>query len=149
MPETYQSLQKGVVDGAVYPLESNKGWKLGEVIDFCTLDFPAAYTTTFFVTMNKDKWKALPDDVKAVIKKINEEWIPQHAKAWDESDQEGLAFLKEKKREIIELDAQEGKRWADAVQPVLSEFVDDMGKKNLPGKEALDTAQNALKESRK
>ncbi len=34
MPETYQSLQKGVVDGAVYPLESNKGWKLGEVIDF-------------------------------------------------------------------------------------------------------------------
>lgn len=149
MPETYQSLQKGVVDGAVYPLESNKGWKLGEVIDFATLDFPAAYTTTFFVTMNKDKWNALPDNVKAVIKKINEEWIPQHAKAWDESDQEGLAFLKEKKKEIIELDAQEGKRWADAVQPVLSEFVDEMGKKNLPGKEALETAQNALKESRK
>ncbi len=138
-----------MVDGAVYPLESNKGWKLGEVIDFCTLDFPAAYTTTFFVTMNKDKWNSLPDDVKATIKKINEEWIPKHAKAWDESDAEGLAFLKEKKKEIITLSPEEGKRWSEAVQPVLKEYVEEMAKKNLPGKDALDTAENALKEARK
>jgi TRAP-type C4-dicarboxylate transport system substrate-binding protein len=149
MPETYQALQKGVADGAVYPLESNKGWKLGEVIDFCTLDFPAAYTTTFFVTMNKEKWNSLPDDVKATIKKINEEWVPKHAKAWDESDAEGLEFLKEKNREIITLSPEEGKRWSEAVQSVLKEYVEEMAGKNLPGKEALDTAENALKEARK
>ena len=36
MPETYQMLQKGVVNGAVYPFEANKGWKLGEVTNFAT-----------------------------------------------------------------------------------------------------------------
>jgi TRAP-type C4-dicarboxylate transport system substrate-binding protein len=149
MPETYQSLQKGVVDGAVYPLESNKGWKLGEVIDFATLDFPAAYTTTFFVVMNKDKWKALPDDVKKVIGEINKEWIGKHAKAWDESDAEGMAFLKEKNKAIITLDDAEGKRWSDAVKVVLTDFVNEMKAKNLPGQEALDTAQAALAAQRK
>jgi TRAP-type transport system periplasmic protein len=144
MPETYQSLQKGVVDGAVYPLESNKGWKLGEVVDYATLDFPAAYTTTFFVVMNKDKWKALPEDVKKTISEINKEWIGKHAAAWDESDAEGVALLKEKKKEIITLDDAEGKRWSDAVKVVLTEYVEDMKKKNLPGQEALDTAEKAL-----
>lgn len=143
MPETYQSLQKGVVDGAVYPLEANKGWKLGEVIDYVTLDFPAAYTTTFFVVMNKDKWNALPDDAKKVITEINKEWIVKHGKAWDTSDEEGKKFLQEKKRTLIELSPEEGKRWKDAVAPVLTQFVEDMKAKNLPGKEALDVALKA------
>ena len=30
MPETYQLLQKGTVDGSVHPVESNQGWKLAE-----------------------------------------------------------------------------------------------------------------------
>jgi TRAP-type C4-dicarboxylate transport system substrate-binding protein len=149
MPETYQSLQKGVVDGSLYPLESNKGWKLGEVVDFATMDFPAAYTTTFFVVMNKDKWKALPDDVKQTIEKINQEWIPKHIKAWNDSDQEGVAFLKDRKKEIITLDEAEQVRWKEAVQPVLTEFVAEMKAKNLPGQEALDTATKALDSAKK
>lgn len=145
MPETYQALQKGVVDGAVYPIEANKGWKLGEVIDYATLDYPAAYTTTFFVVMNKDRWAQLPDDAKKVIEEINKEWIVKHGKAWDESDKEGMEFLKEKKRTIIELSDDQTKKWKEAVKPVLDEYVKDMKKKDLPGQEALDTALGAMK----
>jgi len=39
MPELYQSLQKGVVEGALYPIEVNKGWKMGEVTDYTTASF--------------------------------------------------------------------------------------------------------------
>ncbi len=145
MPETYQALQKGVVDGAVYPIEANKGWKLGEVIDYATLDYPAAYTTTFFVVMNKDRWAQLPDDAKKVIEEINKEWIVKHGKAWDESDKEGMEFLKEKNRTIIELSDEQTKKWKEAVKPVLDEYVKDMKKKGLPGQEALDTALGAMK----
>ncbi len=149
MPETYTSLEKGVVDGAVYPLEANKGWKLGEVIDYVTMDYPAAYTTTFFVVMNKDKWNALPDDVKKTITEINKEWVAKHGKAWDESDKEGLEFVKAKKKELIKLNPEESKKWSEAVKPVLEEFVVEMKKKNLPGKEALETAQKSFKEAEK
>ena len=146
MPETYQSLQKGVVDGAVYPLEANKGWKLGEVIDYVTLDYPAAYTTTFFVVMNKDKWKSLPDDAKKAIIEINKEWAAKHGEAWDTSDAEGKKFLEEKKRTLIELSPEEGKKWKEAVAPVLKEFVKEMSAKKLPGQEALDVAVKTLKQ---
>jgi TRAP-type transport system periplasmic protein len=149
MGETYQILEKGVVDGSVHPIEANKGWNLVEVIDSATLDYPASYTTTFFVVMNKDKWNSLPEDVKKVIKEINKEWIPKHAAAWDESDKEGMDLLKERKKEIIQLDAAEAAKWSEAVKPVLKTFVDDMKAKNLPGQEALDTATKTLDEARK
>ena len=144
MPETYQLLQKGVVDGAVYPLESNKGWKLAEVVDYVTLCYPAAYTTTFFVVMNKDKWNALPDDVKKTIQEINKEWIAKTGEAWDAIDQEGADTLKEKNVEAIELSAEEGARWAEAVKPVLGQYVDETNKKGLPGDKALESAKEAV-----
>ena len=144
MPETYQLLQKGVVDGAMYPAESNKGWKLGEVVDYVTLSFPAAYTTSFFVVMNKDKWAALPDDIKKIIMEINQEWIPKTAQAWDDSDQEGWAVLKEKKVEAIELSAEEGQRWSEAVKPMLAGYSEGADKKGLPGDQALKAAVEAV-----
>ena len=90
MPECYQMIQKGVVEGASYPFEANKGWRLGEVTNYATAAFSAAYTTTFFVVMNKDKWNGLPDDIKKIISEINEEWIPKHGDAWDSSDEGGI-----------------------------------------------------------
>src|SRR4030043_237177 len=39
MPERYDALQKGVADGAVHPIEANKGWKMAEVTKFTTLDY--------------------------------------------------------------------------------------------------------------
>ena len=143
MPETYQLLQKGVVDGAVYPLEANKGWKLGEVVEYITLDFPAAYTTTFFVVMNKKKWDALPDDVKKIIDEINQEWIVKTGEAWDAADEEGVKFLKSLNREMISLSDEEGKLWAEAVKPVLDDYVQKTKEKGLPGAEALKAAQDA------
>jgi TRAP-type C4-dicarboxylate transport system substrate-binding protein len=95
--------------------------------------------------MNKDRWASLPDDVKKTIQEINKEWIVKHGKAWDDSDAEGMEFLKEKKRTIIKLNDAESKKWADAVKPVLEGYVKAMKEKGLPGKEALDTALGAMK----
>ncbi|MCB2187619.1 MAG: TRAP transporter substrate-binding protein [Deltaproteobacteria bacterium] len=138
MPETYQSLQKGVVDGAMYPMESNKGWKLGEVVKYGTLHYSMAYTSGFFVVMNKDKWNSLPDDVKKVITEINQEWIPKHGQAWVDSDAEGKAFFESKGGQYIALSPAESQKWKEAVQPVLVEYVKDADAKGLPGQAALD-----------
>jgi len=145
MPETYQLLQKGVVDGSLYPLESNKGWKLGEVVDFLTLNYSSSYTTGFFVVMNKDKWAALPEDVKKIIEDINQEWIGKTGRAWDDSDQEGLDFLKQCRVEVIELSPGESARWAEAVKPLLDDYLAKSKEKGLPGDRALKIAQEALK----
>jgi TRAP-type C4-dicarboxylate transport system substrate-binding protein len=144
MPESYQLLEKGVVDASVHPIESNKGWSLGEVIDFVTESYPAGYTTTFFVVMNKDKWNSLPDDVKKTIQEINREWIAKTGEAWDQADQEGWKFIKEKGVEVIKLSDEESKRWGEAVKPLLDEYVKKAEAAGLPGAEALKVAQEAV-----
>jgi TRAP-type C4-dicarboxylate transport system substrate-binding protein len=145
MPETYQMLQKGVVEGAVYPFEANKGWKLGEVTDFCTADFSAAYTTSFFVVMNKDKWNSLSAENQKIIEQINKEWIVKHGEAWDASDAEGIVFFLNQGGQIIGLDAKEAARWKAAVAPIIDDYVKKTNAKGLPGGEIVDFTMNTLK----
>jgi TRAP-type C4-dicarboxylate transport system substrate-binding protein len=138
MPETYQMLQKGVVDGAVYPFEANKGWKLGEVTDYCTADFSAAYATSFFVVMNKDKWNSLSAANQKIIEQINKEWIVKHGEAWDTSDAEGIVFFLNQGGQIIGLDPKEAARWKAAVAPIIDDYVKKTNAKGLPGSEIVD-----------
>ncbi len=149
MPETYQALQKGVVDGAAYPWESNKGWKLGEVTNYCVANFSSAYTTSFFVVMNKEKWNSLPDDAKKVIREINKEWIPKHAAAWDKSDMEGVVYFLNQGGEVIGQDEKEAARWKAAVQPVIHDYVKEAEAKGLKAKEVVDYIEMLLKEPSK
>jgi TRAP-type C4-dicarboxylate transport system substrate-binding protein len=145
MPDSYQSLQKGVVDGSAHPLEANLGWKLGEVTknDICC--YATAYTTTFFVTMNKAKWAALdPKDQKA-IEAINTAWSIKHGEAWDTSDLEGLRFFLEQGNTVSGLQPKEVERWKTAVAPVIDAYSADLDKKNLDGAAVVKVIREALK----
>lgn len=146
MPETYSSLQKGVVDGSMYPLEANKGWKLAEVADYGVANFSSAYTTTFFVVMNKQKWNALADDVKATIGDINREWSAKHGEAWDESDIEGIRFFLNQGGTLLGQSPKEAALWSAAVESVITDYIAEMEPKGFDPKAVVDYAQEILKE---
>jgi TRAP-type C4-dicarboxylate transport system substrate-binding protein len=150
MPECYQMIQKGVVEGASYPFEANKGWRLGEVTKNATAAFSAAYTTTFFVVMNKDKWNALPADIKEIINGINKEWEVRHADAWDTSDLIGIQFFLSQGGTIYGLDEKESARWAEAVSPVMDDYIADMKKKGFSNaEEYVNFVRESLKKYNK
>lgn len=133
MSTCYQSLQKGVVDGSMHPVESNKGWKLAEVVKFGTESFAVAYTTTFFVVMNKDKWNELDDETKKIINEINAEWSVKHGRAWDEADEAGKRFFEEKGGRFVALSDKEAARWVDAALPVIEEYKNSVASKKVDG----------------
>lgn len=137
MGETYDALSRGVVDGSMAPQEALQGWKWGEVVKFTTESFGAAYSTAFFVTMNKEKWNSLPPDIQKIMEEINGEWIEKSGRNWDEIDRVGREFTLKLGNKIITLSAQENERWAKAVQPILKDYVERMKAKGLPGEEAL------------
>jgi len=146
MPESYEMLQKGVVDGAVYPLEANKGWKLGEVCHYFTGAFSAAYATSFFVVMNKDRWNSLPAGVRKTIQAINKEWAVKHGQAWDSSDMAGIKFFMNQKGQAIGLDAKEQARWQKAVSPIIDDYVVKANGKGLNGRQIVDFIKQNLDE---
>lgn len=146
MPECYEMLQKGVVDGSMYPLESNKGWKLGEVSRYATAAFSSAYTTSFFVVMNKDKWNSLPETVKSTISAINEEWAVKHGEAWDASDMAGMTYFLNQGGQIIGLESSEQDHWRTAVAPIIDEYVANARKKGVDNaQEVVDFIVQSLK----
>ena len=145
MPERYDAIQKGVAEGVVAPIEALKGWKLGEVIKSTTENYGSAYSTGFFVVMNKEKWNSLPPDVQKVIEAVNVEWIEKTGKGWDEIDKEGREFTLARGNQIIALSKEEDEKWAKLVRPILDEYAANMKAKNLPGEEAVKFCQEELK----
>jgi TRAP-type C4-dicarboxylate transport system substrate-binding protein len=142
--ETYESLQRGVVDATFCPIETLKGWKQGEVINAVTDSSVIGYTTSMFVVMNKERWNALPADLQAIIDQTSQEWIEQQGKAWDLADEEGRAFLKELNKPIILLSDEEKARWQAAVEPIISEYIESATAQGLPGQAVIDDIRALL-----
>jgi TRAP-type C4-dicarboxylate transport system substrate-binding protein len=151
MPQTesYDALRTGVVEGILNPMEAMKGWKIAEVVKYCTEDYGTAYTTSFFVVMNKAKWNALPKDIQDIIEKINVEWIEKQGKLWDEIDQEGREYMKQRGNQFIALSKEEEARWIEKVKPVIADQVKPINAKGLPGDAALKFCQDYLKANQK
>ena len=145
MPDAYQSLQKGVVDGCAHPLEANKGWKLAEVLEYVVDESSVSYTTTFFVAMNKAKWDSLSPEIQKTIAEINGEWSVKHGEAWDSSDDEGRKFFTEKGGKIIMLEDGEKMKWQEAVKPAIDAYSADLDKKGINGQEVIGYIQSMLK----
>ena len=148
MPERYDALQKGVAEGGVNPIESLKGWKLGEVIKSTTENFGSAYSTGFFVVMNKEKWNNFPAEIQKTIEKVNQEWIEKTGKVWDEIDKSGKDFAMKLGNKILPLSKEENQKWAKAVNPILNEYEKAMKEKGLPGEEALKFCMDFLKKAK-
>ena len=146
-PETYEALQKSVVDATFCPVETLKGWKQGEVIESITDTSVIGYTTAMFVVMNKDSWNKLSADQQAIVTEVSAEWVDKHGQAWDQADAEGMAFIKELNRQVIALSDQEKLQWKAAVQPILDDYVAAAEEKGLPGKAFLEQLQTFIKES--
>jgi TRAP-type C4-dicarboxylate transport system substrate-binding protein len=147
MGDAYDALSRGVTEGIVCPYEALYGWKLGEVIKSTTEDYPCAYFSAFFITMNKDKWNALPPDIQKIIESVNREYIDKAGKAWDEIDIQGKDFTVKLGNQIIPLSKEEGEKWTKAVKPLLDEYVTAMKAKGLPGEEALKFCIDYLKKN--
>ena len=143
-PETYEALQKGVVDATLCPIETLKGWKQGEVINAVTDTSVIGYTTAMFVVMNKNTWARLPEDIQEIITQVSLEWVDKHGEAWDQADAEGRAFVQELGREMIELPAEEHGAWRAAVENILEEYVTKAEAAGLPGRAFLNDIQSRL-----
>jgi TRAP-type transport system periplasmic protein len=143
-PETYEALAKGVVEATLCPIETLKGWKQGETIQYVVDSTAIGYTTAMFVVMNKEKWDKLPADIQQVFDAVNQEWIAKHGEAWDQADQAGREFVTQLKREFIQLPEAEQQAWKNAVKPILDNYVKNSAAKNLPGEAFLADIQAEL-----
>lgn len=142
--DTYESLQKGVVEGTFGPIEVLKGWRQGEVVKYTTDCNGIGYTTAMFVVMNKKKWAALPPDVQQVFESTSRKWIDRHGQSWDKGDREGREYATSLGNELIDLTAEESLRWKAGVRPIIDAYIDGATANKLDGQKYVDMLTRAI-----
>jgi TRAP-type transport system periplasmic protein len=147
IPETYDALQKGLVDGLVLPFEALKGWKFSDIIKTSIPAQPMAYTAPIPVFMNKDKWNSLSKKDQETIEKINVEWVEKHAKLWEKLEKEAEEFSIQKGIKIIKLTPEENAQLAEKMKVVREDWVKKTAAKGLPAQEAMDWCLEYIKKN--
>ncbi len=131
--ETYEALQKGVVDATFCPYETLAGWRQAEVVNYVVDTSVIGYTTAMFAVMNKKKWNALPTDIQKIIDDVSKEWIEVQGEAWDESDREGIDLVNRLGHGQIQLSPEDEEAMAEAMYPIYGDYLDGVAAKGLDG----------------
>ena len=147
--QTYESLQKGVVEGTFAPIETLKGWKQGEVVKSTTDCSQIGYTTAMFVVMNLKKWNALPAADRQIMEEVSAQWIDVHGKAWDDLDKEGRDYTLSLGNKIIPLSPEENARWKKAVRPIIDGYTKEVSAKGLPAQSAVQEVESLIRQYEK
>jgi TRAP-type C4-dicarboxylate transport system substrate-binding protein len=128
-PDLYDSLKRGVIEGALLPLETMKGFKTGELIKYVTASWRVGSAYCFYVLMNKQKWNSLPADVQKVMTDFSKEFIERWTVEWNNIDIEGREYFKSNGGKIESVLDADSPKWVKAVQPVIDDYKKDVASK--------------------
>lgn len=123
--QVYENLQRGTIDGTVFPWDPVNSFRLSEVLEY-HLD-TGAYTTCFFFVMNQDTFAGLPDAVQQAIDEISgEALIAQFGDWWNAWDAPGRAAAEERGNPILVLSDDERNRWRETLGPMIESWLDGL-----------------------
>ncbi|MDP2791105.1 MAG: TRAP transporter substrate-binding protein [Rectinemataceae bacterium] len=135
--DAYDAIQRGVIDGTLFPIEALQGFKIGEVVKAVIEDYGISYMTSMYVVMNKDKWNSIQPEDRKAIEKINEAYNEKTGKLWIELDSKAKEFAIQKGVKFIEVSKQDQAITTALMKPILDAYVAMTKTKGLPGDEAL------------
>ncbi len=138
--KAYETVQKGVADGAMFPWESVKGFRLNELLKY-HLEIPGGlYTTPFAVVMNRAKYDALSDANKQVLADLGGiTGAKMLGAGWDRADVAAKELaLSEGGHEINTLSEEQMALWAERVQIVTEDWLAKAKAAGLDGPALLD-----------
>lgn len=123
--QVYENLQRGAIDGTVFPWDPVASFRLAEVLDYHLA--AGAYTTCFYFVMNRGTYDGLPEDVRAVIDDMSgDSLVARFGDWWDAWDAPGLAAAQERGNTIVQLSDAERERWREALQPMIEDWLAGM-----------------------
>lgn len=144
--EVYESLQRSVIDGTVFPWDPVKSFGLNEVLNY-HLDL-GAYTVSFFYIMNQRSYDNLSAEAQACVDQASgADLVAKFGDWWDAWDAPGRQGAIDAGHEITELSDEERARWQAVLQPMMESYlqsVEDTGIAN--GAEIYQAMQDKVAE---
>jgi TRAP-type C4-dicarboxylate transport system substrate-binding protein len=149
IPPVADAMTKGTIDGFMTAWEIIPAFKLHEVSKYHTeieSSRPSMFTAGFVMAMNQAKYDSLPADLKSVIDKNSGATLSRTiGRYWDEATATGRNAAVARGNVFNKISAAETDRWIQASAPLYDEWVADMDKRGLPGKQMLQDAKDMVK----
>ncbi len=109
--DVYQALERGVVDGVMWPLDSIRPWGWHEIVKFVT--GPPFYKVSHPLLMNASKWDKLPKHIQEVLMEaLRLEVIVIDARTADDINNE-YKEMKKAGMAVIEFSPADTKKYLD------------------------------------
>ena len=133
-PKSYQSMQRGVIDGVSLPWEGALAFRLNELSSQHTE--VGLYTLSFIVTMNKSVYDGLPADLKQVIdSNSGKKWADIAGKVFDDADVKGRAQAVEAGHNIITIEGgAENPEWKPILDKATEEYLNNLESQGKPAR---------------
>lgn len=147
LPAIPEAISKGVVKGTVIPWEVTTSIRLSELVENHT-EFSgdeSLYTAAIVLVMNKAKYEALPDDLRAILDAESGAKLSAFATQvmWD-MDAPAREIAVSAGNSITTLDAEEIARWKQASEPVVERWIADMNDKGIDGAALIEQAKSLI-----
>jgi len=142
VPAVPEALSKGVIDATVIPWEVTGALKVPELVSN-HLEFGDAslYTATFLFAMNKDKYNAMPDDLKAIIDANSGAAFSAFAgKQMQIDDAPGREQALDLGNEVTTLTPEQVAVWRAAAAPTVDKWIKDVKAQGLDGAALIEEA---------
>lgn len=131
-PDRYLNLKMGVIDAAVWPVETFISFKTYEVAKyFIKVDHGAFATWT--ISINKDSFNKLTPELQRIILDVGMEASLEQGASVKTRRAEGLAKLKDLGTVFSELSSEDKAAWAEAIEDIPAGWAADMEALGYPG----------------
>jgi TRAP-type C4-dicarboxylate transport system substrate-binding protein len=144
--ETPEAIQKGVVKGMVSSMEILQDFKFAAYTPFATVaNLPVV---SFAVVMNKDKWNALPADVRKVLDGMRREQALWTGTYVDDHVKDALAWSKKNyDHQLFTLPAEDAESVKTLLKPMVDDYVKRVDGQGLPAARIVADATELKKKN--
>jgi TRAP-type C4-dicarboxylate transport system substrate-binding protein len=144
--DAYETLQRGVVDGTVFPWEAVNSFRLNDLTKF-HLEIPGGLLTSTFMIVGNTKAieKLTPANKAAFLKASGEAGSALFGKYWDAADERARADAKQRNHTIETIAPAELDKWRPLLQATTDEWLKKANAKGVDGQKLLDDLKQMIK----
>ncbi|WP_077213271.1 TRAP transporter substrate-binding protein DctP [Bacillus dakarensis] len=141
-PETYEALEKGVIEAASYSSVAVEASGTIELLDYAM--FPHLGTAIHGIVINENVWQGLPEDIQKAMMEAGQEMVKSSGEKYDADTK---AFNEEfaKQGTIVELTEEEDAQWIKAYDEFTKKWLEDHKSDGHPYEEVLNAYKENLK----
>ncbi len=146
LPSIYNDLQSGIFDAALLADSVAVALKLNEAGPYRT-QFDLGSFVFAALTINKDKWNALPPEVRTVINTVAHEYEARVVSEMRTKARDGVAAMIKAGMTNIDPGVEGRKAWANLMPPLGKEWAELRGQKAKSAGQVIPTYVKAVREA--